>query len=69
MTFTREGDKVTLEMTIDDWQFLLLMLGWAGGSVSKDEPKLFWRCIAFINELNRTNPRFVRYEIPEGFRK
>lgn len=65
----REG-RVQLDMPRDDWETLLIMLGYALGAAghSKDKEQ-FWRWVAFVNRLNATNPRFTPYEIPEEFRR
>lgn len=65
MTYTKDGEKVTIEMTHEDYETLLLMLGAATGAVH-DEGS-FYGFLKFVNELNRTNPRFTQYEIPAEF--
>jgi hypothetical protein len=68
MTFTREDDKVTLEMTVDQWENLLLLTGIALGAIQRSgNPKLFYTWLKFINALNRTNPAFTPYEIPPEY--
>ena len=68
MTFKREGDRVTLEMSCEDYAMLTRMCGYAAGAVLKEGDKeQFWRQIRFVNDLNRTNPNFRPYEIPEEF--
>ena len=62
MTYTQEGERVTLEMT------LTLALGYAAGAAhANPDLTLFWRWIAFANRLNATNPNFTPYEIPPEF--
>jgi len=69
MTYSEDGDTVRLEMTRDEYNGVLLMLGRLAGSESRNGDKqLFWEAIAFVNRLNRTNPNFTQYEIPEEFR-
>lgn len=69
MTYTKDGEQITLEMTLDDWEKLLLILGFAIGTVHRQEGSpQFYSFLQFVNELNRTNPRFTQYEIPEEFR-
>jgi hypothetical protein len=68
MTYTGEGDRVTLEMTIADYEKLLLILGGAAGSPFNGPHRAaFWSMIKFVNDLNATNPNFVPYEIPPEF--
>ena len=67
MTYTKEGDKIRLEMTEGEWQHMLLLLGAAAGAASKTGMRGLWRWVKFANEVNRTNPDFRPYEIPKGF--
>ena len=68
MTYTQEGERVTLEMTRDDFDTLILALGYAAGAAhANPDLTLFWRWIAFANRLNATNPNFTPYEIPPEF--
>lgn len=64
MTYTESGDKVTLEMTRDDYSTLMFMLSGALGSASQGRGLSFNSCLRFVNELNRTNPNFTPYEVP-----
>jgi hypothetical protein len=66
VTYTRENDNVTLNMTVDDFELLLLMLGVAVGAASKNE-SLYFRFLKFVNGLNSTNPDFAPYKIPPEF--
>lgn len=68
MTHQREGDTVTLTMTIDDWECLLFMLGRGAGMAARDSDKTeFWRWVRLANEVCNGNPNFTPYEIPEEF--
>ena len=62
MTYTQHGDEIVLQMTVEDYQRLLLMLGVAAASAVNSPTFRVW--IEFVNELNRTNPAFTPYEIP-----
>jgi len=67
MTYTRDGDRVTLEMTGEDFDRLIHLFGYAAGAATREEDKtLFYQWIQFANDLNATNPRWTPYEIPEG---
>jgi len=69
VTYTKAGEVVTIEITQEDYWFLLLLLGQATGSLSQQgERREFWDAIDFVNRMNRTNPEFTQYEIPEGSR-
>lgn len=70
MTYKEEGNRVTLEMTGEDYENLLLLMGVALGSASHfNDRDLFWRWMGFVNRMNEGNPRFTPYEIPEEYRK
>lgn len=69
MTYTRDGDKVTIEMTLLDFEQLLMLLGFSLGSISLEQyPANFWNTVKFVNELNSQNPNFDAYFIPEEYR-
>lgn len=60
MTFTRQGDEVTLQMTINDYYSLLFMLGEAFAvELTNSKQGIPWKWIRFVNEMNRTNPDFT----------
>lgn len=69
MTYSENGDTITIEMSRDDYELLLLLLGIATGSCSRNPNRdMFWNSVDFVNRLNAANPRFTPYEIPEEFR-
>lgn len=69
MKHIRQGDKVTLEMTVDEWERMLLMIGQAAGRAHRDgDTPMFWAWMRFANEVNRGNFNFTPHEIPEEFR-
>ena len=69
MKYTENGGAITLEMSFDDYQTLLMMLGSAVGSVSqRRDPIRFWRWIDFTNRMNTGNPNFTPYDIPDEYR-
>lgn len=70
ITYTRQGDQVTLEMSGDDFDQLLMILGYAAGSAHRDRELLtFYAWLDFTNRLNATNPSFTPYEIPEEYKR
>jgi hypothetical protein len=69
VTYEEKPDAVVLTMSKDDFDRLLLMLGFAAGAAKAQGDNVrFYSWIEFVNELNRTNPRFIPYQIPEKFR-
>jgi hypothetical protein len=69
VTYTQQGDKVTLEMTRENFEQLTFILGTALGNVTKQAGtgELFWNWLRFVNELNTGNPNFTPYEIPQEY--
>jgi hypothetical protein len=68
VTFTQSGERITLEMTEEDYDALTLFLGIASGHAHRDgDLQMFWRMIQFVNRLNRTNPNFRQYDVPPQF--
>lgn len=67
MSVRREGDRMHIEVSLDDWDSILVTLGAALGVVFRD-PSKFYIWLAVINRLNEGNPHFIPYEIPEEFR-
>lgn len=67
MGYSRRGEKVSLELTSDEYDQLLLILGYALGARMHDHGHdATWdRWLVFVNNLNAGNPRFVPYEVPE----
>lgn len=61
ITFSETNDAVTLEMGQADYVTLLMILGFALGSVTEKDGRAW--ILTFLNELNRTNPRFPPYPV------
>jgi hypothetical protein len=66
MTYREDGPRITLEMSIEEWEELVIMTGFAAGA-SRDRD-MFWRWIDFANRLNATNARFKPYELPKEYK-
>ena len=67
ITFTEADGKVTLEMDQADWDVFVFMCGWAAGHASRlGLAETFAKWIEFVNDVNRTNPRFVPYRADAG---
>ena len=66
ITYQRDGDVVSLMMDKPDFDRLLMALGYVAGFSDRmgDKPH-FWDVIRLANDLNRTNPEFTPYELPE----
>ena len=70
MTLTKQGNHVTLQMTRDDFDTLLLELGTAAGAAARDHDRVsLYRSLDLANRLNATNPDFTPYEIPAEYQR
>lgn len=60
---------MTLKFTLsrDDFETLLLMAGYAVGAAVKDrERRLAVRFLRLTNTINKDNPNYIPYEVPEN---
>ncbi len=64
--FKRENDVITITMSVENYDRVLMTLGFTAGCVKNagDEPA-FWSIIRLCNDLNAGNPQYTPYEIPE----
>lgn len=57
---------MTIELTDDEFDTLLLMCGYAAGAASNhDDRRLANGFLRIANAINRNNPQWIPYEIPE----
>jgi hypothetical protein len=68
ITYTESDGRVTVEMSRENYEQLIHILGFSLGALKKGNEETFYRWIDFVNRLNRTNPHFQQYEIPEAYR-
>ena len=62
----RESYMKTITLSDDGFDSLLLMLGYAAGSANKDgNTALFCTFVRLANEVNKDNPRWTPYEVPD----
>lgn len=67
MTYIEQGENVRLDMTRDEFDQLLLMMGSvAGAALRQNDLQQFYKWLKFANLVNATNPNFTPYKIPEG---
>jgi hypothetical protein len=69
MAYKREGDTITLAMTLTpgQWQELIFALGVAAGVHMKEgNDGMFRSLVQLVNEMNVGNPDFVPYETSEA---
>lgn len=70
MTYSQNGENITLAMTSEEYMQLLHMLGVAIGAIHKGgDDRLFYTSLAFINRLNAGNSGFIPYKIPDRYRE
>jgi hypothetical protein len=62
MKSTFDADSVTVEFTRDDYDVLLIILGYATGAAH--DPDMQRMMIRFVNAINQGNPSFIPYEVP-----
>lgn len=63
--YSREGEVVTLRMTADDWDLLMLEVGFIAGSADGLDASLMWKFVALFNRLNAGNPAYTAYKVPD----
>lgn len=70
MTYNEKDGHIHLDLTQEEYSELLYLLGIATGALENDTGwHGMYRAVEFVNELNRANPGFTPYEIPEEYRK
>ena len=65
-SFKREGDTVTIVMSLATYERLLIGMGFKMGmaKMACDEP-LFRFLVELANDLNADNPQYTPYEVPK----
>lgn len=65
--YQRKDDTVTLTMTVEEYESLLMALGYAlGFSNNRGNLDLFSEWIKLANSLNKGNPKYTPYEVPKA---
>jgi hypothetical protein len=60
------GDEVMIRISVNDYDRLLLMAGFAiGGAFRMEDTQFAYRFVDLVNRINKGNPLFRPYEIPE----
>ena len=69
MSYREENDQVTLTMTREDYDRLLLAMGTVVGAALQGRGVLGLRVvIPLLNRINQGNPNYQRYFLPEEIR-
>jgi hypothetical protein len=63
--YQREDDTVTLTMTVEEYQTLLIGLGYTLVIARGKDPDLYVRWIKLVNSINDGNPKWTPYEVPK----
>jgi hypothetical protein len=58
---------VTIELSDEEFEALVLALGTAAGAAGPADRPWFWALIKLANAVNRSNPRWTPYEIPKEY--
>jgi hypothetical protein len=67
MSYHEENDQVILTMSRDDYDIILLTLGYALGAALQGQGPLGERVIVpLINRLNEGNPNFTPYHVKKA---
>lgn len=63
--YSESEGYVVLAMELQDYQSLLLALGYVAGRAMEHEgPLTIQGAIGLVNRLNEGNPRFIPYKVP-----
>ena len=65
MAYREESDQVVLTMSREDYQLLLMVLGYATGGAIKDAWTPASRMFELTNRLNSGNPNYTPYQVGE----
>ena len=65
MSYQKTEAGVVITLTDEQYDELLLMLGYATGAMSNDDPNGWplYRALRFVNEINDGNPNWMPYEV------
>lgn len=68
-TWTAVGDEIVLRLSVDDYDRLLIMMGFATGAAFKKDVHMAYQFVDLVNRINRGNPKFRPYAIPKEFQE
>lgn len=61
------GDSVLIQISAEDYERLLLMMGYAFSAALKEDASMAYSFLDLTNRVNRGNPNWTPYEIPEQY--
>ncbi len=57
---------MTIDLSSEEFDMLLLALGYATGAAHKEnEKRLMYSFVRLTNAVNRDNPNYIPYQVPE----
>ena|SRR5215469_4781206 len=66
----RDGISINLRLNREDFDALLLVLGYAtGAAIGRGDPQYAYSILDLANRINRHNRDWKPYEIPEEYRR
>lgn len=63
--FSVDGDEVVIRISTDDYDRLLILMGFAVGAAYEQDRGMAYRFLDLVNRVNKGNPKFIPYEIPQ----
>jgi len=69
LTYAKSLNRVLIEMESEEYNEFMLIFGDLFALAVKKDKVLLYRAMRFLNAMNRTNPEFCHYDIPEKFRE
>jgi hypothetical protein len=66
VSYREENGQVILTLSWEDYQNLLITIGYAAGSMNTNGDQRWYReCYLLLNRLNSGNPSYTPYQLPE----
>jgi hypothetical protein len=66
MGYSEKDGQVVLTLSREDWQSLLITIGYAAGAMnSNGDSRSYRECYELLNRLNQGNPNYTPYQVGE----
>lgn len=67
MPFLRNGDRVVIDISEDDYGSLMILLGYATGAIGKDKSDAMRlkTSLDLVDRINDGNDRYIPYNYPD----
>jgi hypothetical protein len=63
-----DGKEIVVTLSQHEFNGLLIVMGYAAGAAFREDKRLAWSFLELANRVNRDNPHWTPYEIPEKYR-